>query len=1130
MSKFLITFFLSIVFCLGIFSFIAPPSVSAQTPTLVPEYEPCLKGKINDDGSVNEGRFCPEIPPNVEYTCAQTVEEWNVNKRQNFWVNDAEVTALGKAGERSRQFLYWSLTHRSIDNHPSILSMWSFVKNMVYFFLLIVAAIFGLGMIIGNRFNFNFKLEVWPTIIKIGLLFLYVTLSASIVLLIIQLSDTLMLFFIERLEVTKLFNIFFLRGSGGSVIQDSETAYKTFQGCSNLNVNLLDSVKTSKFMVNITNMTYYMLGVMLILRKIILWLLLFVSPFLALLMPFVFIRNTGWIWIGVFFQWVFYGPLFALFLGGLAKIWNSNSHIPFNFDFSRTNSMDGFVYPTTINILYGGPAQNLDLLNSSNYADTFAEYIIALIMLWAVTFFPWWLLRIFRDYCCEGIYAMKNILLSMYDQTRGGPSPQPPGPTPTPTSQSTGTALKIPKEVQIPISIKLETIEEIRKTKTEDITRSLNLSVSKLTDIARFETDKQHHEAVNRNINLLQNPLKAETSTDRQKYMNIRSELFNRAVKEEKLAKQILSSLSSSRIEQVQKREELIKSISEPVPITRIISIKVKIPHEKVTQVTSQFIHALTDNNSMMSAVSQTSNVSQESVKTILTSYVNNVSKPTSQIINNLSKQTNLTKQQISNVIQNTSDLVNQGNILTQIAKQASTSVENIETMVQNISQVFGQTEQSIIQTVEQANHVSSPKLESIISTVINTTANNPTIQSQIQQVHNLNESQIHSIAQSFTQNLSQPSTEIINTVSNQTGIEKEKVKETITYLINNAQSDTVQKTATKENIGVETVTSVLHSTSETIFQRLDQKIVKPVYQIIEESTKIPIEKQISVIKNFFQVALTYPAIQTQIKQSTGLNTNQVNNIAQSFTQNLSQSSTNVVNNVSNQTGIEKEKIKKVVSYLVKTSQSVQDLIKETATKENIKEEQVIQVIKDQMPLVVNPEKNIEQTVGIPASISLDDYENVKHMWKEQYIKGEVPVSSTIQSRDQWIDKDIVFITNTLNKLVSESPELRQEGLDDIGYILPIFLINNLKGDELLVYLKAKLEAAKEVQREKEKEKELKEEMKGAKEEEFVEAKPVKKEEKEKEMKMENELEEKSNQQDTSNKQATNQKDQETNK
>src|SRR3990167_7572095 len=449
------------------------PVFAQATPTPTPPYEPCL------------GSWCPLIT-GISYSCAANYYDWERNKSQNLWVSDPETTALGKAGERSRQFLYLTLTHRSVDDHPVLLSIWSFTKNITYFFLLLIAAIFGLGIIIGQKANFN------------------------------------------------------------------------------LNVELLDSVKTSKFMVNFTNMTYYMIGIMFILRKVLLWLILFVAPFLALMMPFVFIRNIGWIWIGVFFQWVFYGPLFGLFLGGLASIWGSPSHIPFNFDFSRTNKMEGFIYPTTINILYGGPAQKLELLNSSNYTDTFAEYIIALIMLWAVTFFPWWLLRIFRDYCCEGILAMKNILMSIYDQMRGAPPAAPPGPVPAPAGLTTDTALKLPKEQEVRVVARLETIEEIKKTRTEDISRSLQFSVSHLTDIARFETNKQQHETVSRNINYLQNPMKAETPTERQKYMNIRSELFSRAVKEDKTAKQVLSSLSSSKVEQLQKREELIKSISQP--------------------------------------------------------------------------------------------------------------------------------------------------------------------------------------------------------------------------------------------------------------------------------------------------------------------------------------------------------------------------------------------------------------------------------------------------------------------------------------------------------------------------------------------------------------------------------------
>lgn len=826
MKKFFILFLLFFFFAVVL---IKP--VSAQdTP------DPCF------------GSWCPLIT-GVNYSCATDYNAWLQNKSQNLWVSDPEVTALGKAGERSRQFLYWTLTHRSIDDHPVLLSIWSFVKNIVYFLLLIIAAIFGLGIIIGQRANFNLKIEVWPLVLKLIMLFLYVAFSASIILLVIQLSDTLMLFFIERLGVKNLFNIFFLQAQGGSVISDSETAYQTFKGCSNLNVDLLDSVKTSKFMVHFTNMTYYILGIMLILRKVILWLLLFVSPFLAILMPFVFIRNAGWIWIGVFFQWVFYGPLFGLFLGGLASIWNSPSHIPYNFDFSRTNKMEGFIYQTTINILYGGPAQKLDILNSSNYADTFAEYIIALIMLWAVTFFPWWLLRIFRDYCCEGIYASKNILLSIYDQMRGGPPPAAPGPVPAPTPAGlvTGVALKIPKEEEMRVRVKLETVEEIKKTRTEDIARSLSFSVSHLTDVARFETDKKTQETVSKNLNFLQNPMKAETPTERQKYMNIRSELFNRAIKEDKTAKQVLSSLSTSRVEQVQKREEFIKSISQPVAVTHVVSVKVKIPKDKIQSITTSLFNTVSSNN-----------------------------------------------QAVTNIAQNT----------------------------------------------------------------------------------NLQTSQVKSVLNSIAQNIDQPANVIAEKVSQKTGVEKEKVV----------------------------------------------------------------------------------------------------------------------------------KVMKVFSETVKKDKEV---VRSIAQQQNIKSEQIDRIVKDQIPVMLEPEKHIEESISIPPSISLDEYEQVKGMWRDQYERGEVPVSDRIKSREDWVGQDVIFITNVLNKLVSQKPELRQEGLDELGYILPIFLINNLKGDQLMVYLKAKLEAAKEVETLEEKEKEAKAEVEEKKEEELVEVEKPKIEEKEKVMEMKQELEEK---------------------
>lgn len=816
-----------------VFAFAFSQKVSAQvTPT--PEFEAC-KGSSG----------CPDTGDNT-YICAPNLASWETNKHQNYWVNDEEVTALGKAGERSREFLYWALTHRSIDNHPILISIWSFAKNLTYFFLIIVAAVIGLGIIIGQRTNFNLKIEVWPLLIKIGTLFLYVTFSATLVLLIVQLSDTLMLFFIEKLNVKQLFNIFFLQNANGSVIKESETAYQTFQGCRNLNVDLLDSVKTSKFMVNLTNLTYYLIGIMLILRKVILWLLLFVSPFLALLMPFVLIRNIGWIWIGVFFQWVFYGPLFALFLGALATIWNSPSHIPYNFDFSRAGNALGFVYPTSINILYGGPAQQLGILNSSNYVDTFAEYIISLIMLWAITFFPWWLLRIFRDYCCDGIYAMKNILLSMYDQTRVNPNPKPLAPAPSPVSSSVG--MNLPKETQMPIKVRLETVEQIKRAETNEITKTLNLSVSKLTDIAHYETNKQIKENVTKNLNYLQNPVQAETPNERQKYMNIRSELFNRAIKEDNTAKQVLSSISTSRVEQLQRREEFLRSIPQTVPVTHIVSVKVKMPQSKVQSVTSSYLQSAANNSTIIKEVADKSQIPQSQIQSILSSLIGNINKPMQNIIPDIAQETGLDKKNVVIVIQ-----------------------------------IFG-------------------------------------------------------------------------------------------------------------------------------------KVAKDNKQLAEDIAKL----------------------------------------------------------------------------------------------ENLQSQEVEKIVINQLPIIASSEEHIEESISIPPTVSLEDYEQVKKMWKAQYDKGEVPISANIKTRVDWINKDIVLITNTLNKLLSSSNELRQEALDELGYILPIFLINNLKGEELIAYLKAKVEAAKEVKEEMEKLKEVTENIDLKNQEEFAQVQRVN-EVKEKEMKMEEEMKENKN-------------------
>lgn len=799
----------------------------------------------------NEAESCPtslknDVYPNLTFrgrteSCASSSADFLTDPTtKHYWVEDQEIYAQGQADERARQFIYWVLNQNSIDNHPALTQIWGTSRNIAYFLIILVVAIIGIGFIVGQRANFQVHLKFWPSVAKIATALLYITLSAAIVILLIQLSEVMMKFFIERLGGRDLFTIYFTNTTGqpGS----SEQNYTQFIGCRDLNVRAQESAKAELFLLKATNITYYVMGVMLILRKVLLWFMLIVSPFLAILLPFTFIRNIGWIWIGVFFQWLFYGPLLALFLGATATIWRLG--IPYTFDFSRVNKLIGYVYPTGILITYGGPGQrelhHIGTLNSGNYVDTFAEYIITLIMLWAVIFFPWWLLRIFRDYCCDGINAMKNILLSMYDQTRGNPSPPPQGPAPVPSFLKSN--INVSKQVEVPVRLKLETIEDIKKTRTEDISRSLNLNASRLTDIARFETEKDTHETVMKNLNYLSNPLKAETPSERQQYMNLKTELFNRAIRDDKVAKQILSATTTSAVEKVRQRQEILQSTAA-IPTSQEVTVKVNLSQEKIGAVNGSFADVLS------------------------------------------------------------------------------------------------------------------------------------------------------------------ASTQILNTIAENTQITMQQVQQIVTALKHNAQTTPQSK---------------------------------------------------------------------------------------------------VVSNIVKETGIQESIVVKVLKYIISMLEKDKSLAEKVAKKENVTSEEVGKVIKAQVPALTDAK--IEEKITIPPTVSIEDYEQVKKMWMQQYEQGEVPVTENISSRDIWVDHDIVTITNTLNKLLSPDEETRQQGLDDISYILPIFLVNNLKGDELLVYLKAKLEAAKAVKEKLLGEKNAEKRAEDNKEE-FVDVKEAKKAEAEKKMSMSEELE-----------------------
>lgn len=173
------------------------------------------------------------------------------------------------------------------------------------------------------------------------------------------------------------------------------------------------------------------------------------------------------------------------------------------------------------------------------------------------------------------------------------------------------------------------------------------------------------------------------------------------------------------------------------------------------------------------------------------------------------------------------------------------------------------------------------------------------------------------------------------------------------------------------------------------------------------------------------------------------------------------------------------------------------------AEKENI----IKTLPKATVALTPESKKNIEEVIAVSPLVTLDEYEQVKKMWINAYEKGEIPKAENIRTRGEWVEYDIVLITNTLNKLLSDDKALKAQALDEIGFILPLFLVNNLTGDQLVTYLKAKIEAAKQVGGNILKEKEISQKLKAKSEEELVDVLKPKKKEAGKTMEMKAELE-----------------------
>lgn len=304
------------------------------------------------------------------------------------WVQDAEVTFAGKMASRSASFFDWTIRNYSWSTVAAgkanpLIAAWTTVRNIIYALLLLFVLTTAF-IIIVTRGQSITALQFIPRFLLVALL---ITFSFSLLQFLYQITDVVQGFFFKNPTGTAILPKDVLRVG---------VDYKTFEGYRLSGTSFDEPVKTSLLLIKATAITHYAMAGVLLLRKIILWFFIILAPIFPLLLFYQPIRQVSKIWMGEFFRWLLYGPLFSVLLFGLVTLWSSG--IPLGFNFENAGKPESVVYPTAISILLGGPGQNISVTNSLNYTDTFALYVVSLLMLWVVILLPFLLLKIFLDY------------------------------------------------------------------------------------------------------------------------------------------------------------------------------------------------------------------------------------------------------------------------------------------------------------------------------------------------------------------------------------------------------------------------------------------------------------------------------------------------------------------------------------------------------------------------------------------------------------------------------------------------------------------------------------------------------------------------------------------------------------
>jgi hypothetical protein len=611
MKKFLPIFFL-------LFSVFFVPITYAQTPTPAPLSAPDASQPIpvtivDPYARDISGATCPHSA-DAQIVC------------------DPEVQFIGQASSRAKDFLNWTMAnYRWIDTGASspISSFWVQISRIMSILLLIFVLATGFILIITR----GRSVTVVKFVPRFILAVIFAVLSFSIIQFLYQVTDVIMGFFMQGpgLKAGSIDPI--LKVISGDNLFYISWDYNTFIGYRYTDPRFQEAAFTSILLLKLTAITFYIMAGLLLARKVILWLFIAVSPVFPFLLLYYPIRNTGKIWIGEFFRWLLYGPLFAIFLYGLVVLWQfqptgaspNTPGIPLNFNTANPETKQPYnigtdiKYPTAINIVIGGPGQTISRTNNVNLPGTFALYVFALIMVWIITFFPFVLLRIFLDQM-NNMMGGEGWIAQQLRKTPFGKPPTPPslppvmpvnpGFPPSPFSPK-GAPTGMAKPMPVGAALRLAD-----NPVNQQILKTADLSVPSLRDIARMETasyssnaqSQQEVARMQQSLQKIASPASTSDASERSQYTMVREKLMSESQKGNLMAKSILSAANTMSVASMpqQRVTEVVQKVANPTIIVAPVE------KQKYTEIHDTVVEESNKGNSLAQAVlEKTASVSQ---------------------------------------------------------------------------------------------------------------------------------------------------------------------------------------------------------------------------------------------------------------------------------------------------------------------------------------------------------------------------------------------------------------------------------------------------------------------------------------------------------------------------------------